>query len=661
MAAPGRRLPLTIVLPSCGAVLAIAGVGMGACYSAGSGSAPPTSSFYFPVGLAVSNNGQALYVANSDFDLQFNGGTLQSYDLTRIREDTAVLIASNVGQQLPPAPATDAGSFDAGTIDADIPFFFSDGGSSCSDASIVAPAPWPSGQRPPLGMSCAPPVDSTNDRYRKQTADIGAFASDLQLSVDGTRLFTTVRGDATLTWATVEPSAPLAFNCGQLTNGGRCDATHQAGNNSSACGNTRHATMPGEPFSFAQTEDGTALAVTQQATQETSLLLSGISPRQAPSWSPANSCAAEVAGHVVTPPSMQFVLEQVPVGGNGIVAVPHDPDAVRRCEDVSDKFPCIRPAFLETTRSAPEIDLIRYYDDDGSTLPRPFLVREAAYPVNVNSPGTDQRGIVVDPTPRLVCKAKAVAQAMANGEQPPGPGSKAFVQCGQLPARIFIASRSPSSIIYGTIGGFAPSGDGSYDPDQLHLLGNFPVVAGAARLYLAPIVDATGHYAIRLFVVCYDSAQVFVFDPDNVLDNQIQGATPEAVLSVGPGPFAMAFDPFCAAHGGSATTLVDSTGMRVTMPPLSCQRDGVFADVATSQAHTGESSFLVPADPNANLAYGLRSYRFGYLATFTDSYLQVIDLDNSLTLPPLIGGPRTQETFEAIVFTLGKATPPKGT
>jgi hypothetical protein len=646
-------------------------VGIAACYSAGSGAAPPPNSFYFPVGLAVSQQGDALYVANSDFDLQWNGGTLQSYNLPQIRRDASVLIAQNLG-------LSTAG------FDTAIPFVYSGSGGNCADASIVAPALWSNGQRPPLGMSCSPPVNSTSSRYQGGNAVIGAFASDLQLSEDGSRLFTTVRGDATLTWASL-PSAPgfqaptfhcpanvparLCFDCGQQANGDRCTAQHQVGNNpGSDMADSRRATLPGEPFSFAQTENGSAIVVTQQATQETSVLLSGLGPAGQGRF-PDGMVTMSPSS-----PSMQFVLEGVPTGGNGIVAVPHDPDGVRRCEDVSvnNQFPCVRAAFLQTTRSAAEVDLIRYYDDDGSSLHRPFLARESVFPINVNSPGIDQRGIVVDPTPRLQCKAKAFAAAQAAGTQLPGPGSPAYVACGQLPARVYIASRSPASVIFGTIGGFSPTGDGSYDPDQLHLIGNFPVGVGPSRLYLAPIVDASGHYAMRLFVVCYDNAQVYVFDPDQV-DTFGQGATPEVVLNVGPGPFAMAFDPFCSpfqSQPPQPTTLVDSSGMVVSPAPLDCKRDGVFSDVATSQVHAGEAAFLAPPDnaPSSSKAMapidakiGLRSYRFGYLATFTNSYLQLIDLDNSVAMPPGQPGQRSQETFETIVFNLGKATPPKGT
>src|SRR5258708_7769595 len=75
---------------------AVAGAAIPSCYSAGGGMGPPNNTLYFPVGLAVSPDGQALYVANSDFDLQFSGGTLQSYNLQNLRDDAASLVSANL-------------------------------------------------------------------------------------------------------------------------------------------------------------------------------------------------------------------------------------------------------------------------------------------------------------------------------------------------------------------------------------------------------------------------------------------------------------------------------------------------------------------------------------------------------------------------------------
>src|SRR5690606_27648813 len=56
------------------------------CVPPGDGLAPPASRIYFPVSLAVSQSGEHLFIVNSDFDLQFAQGTIQSLDVARIRE-----------------------------------------------------------------------------------------------------------------------------------------------------------------------------------------------------------------------------------------------------------------------------------------------------------------------------------------------------------------------------------------------------------------------------------------------------------------------------------------------------------------------------------------------------------------------------------------------
>ena len=121
----------------------------------------------------------------------------------------------------------------------------------------------------------------------------------------------------------------------------------------------------------------------------------------------------------------------------------------------------------------------------------------------------------------------------------------------------------------------------AYDPDRLVINSSWPVSTGPSQVYLAPIVDKDGSYALRVFVVCFDSAKVYVFDPNlGVLEN---------VITVGIGPFAMAFDPFS------------------------------LDDVATN--------VKVPIDArDANI----RRYRFAYLTSFTQSYVQMIDLDNAV-------------------------------
>jgi hypothetical protein len=536
------------------------------CYSSGSGTDPPPDTFYFPVGLAVSPDGNVLYAANSDFDLQWNGGTLQTYDLAMLRQNAADLISYNLMGSFPDQLGTSAPRDPKGVA------LTTARPATC--ASLV-----PAGL--PLGESCAPPVPSQD--YIEESVIIGAFATDAQLSQfaaspdNPQRLFIPVRGEAAVTWANIgaaatdpypQQSNPLfAIDCGQGSDN-RC--TRSAGNNALQLGNTRQVTMPGEPFGMAQSEDGKALAVTSQTDTKVSLLTTGL-PGEGP-------CGA---GSATGCPTMQFVLDGLPVGGVGIAAVPHDPDApTPRCQDVGDAPPCVRPSFLETNRNTAEIDLLRYYDDDGSTLGRPYLTREATYPITSDAVGTDSRGIVIDPTPRLECKAQG---------NPPA-------DCALLPARVFFASRTPAALGTGLIGSVPASGVGSYDPDLLTLLAPVSVPPGPSNVYIAPIVDALGTLHLRVFLVLFDSNQIAVYDPDTGI---LQ------LIDVGPGPFAMTFDPF------------------------------TLDDVAAHTAVTHD-------------AHGNASYRFGYVASFTQSYVQMIDLD------------QTQPTYGDVVFTLGEPTLPKG-
>jgi hypothetical protein len=574
-----------------------------ACYpDGGGGTDPPTNTFYFPVGLAVSGGGNALYAVNSDFDLQWNGGTLQSYDLFAIRRDTGRLVQAQLaggagvnalglnlvepyypGQCLTglPLPGTDAGF-----------------------PSIVLN---PGGRIPP-NEACAPAVDSSS--YVRSSRIIGAFATDLQLQtsngVVGTRLFMPVRGNATLTFADVavdDPTqpppnegvttAPVAgvfdLLCGQQSDD-RCDDVHLVGNNGLASGDTRHVTLPGEPYGMAQTPDGTAIAMTHQIVTQASLLN-----------------ASDINGSPPGIPTMQFVLDNVVGGGSGITAIPHDKDAsIPPCElmktvgDVPGAMlvPCVRPAFLETSTVTPELDLLRFYDDDGtkgdgtSSMKRPFLVKEAAFTFSTNFGGQSSFGIAIDPTLRMACK---------NIAQSP----EETIACAELPARVFFANRTPASLVIGQIGGTSPSGDGTYDPDLLQLNGNLPLPDGPSRVYLAPISNLQGNLELRVFVVNSDSGTISVYDP-----NQPNNLALVDTIYVGPTPSAMAFDPFS------------------------------LNDVAI-HAPNGADTRQAPG-------LGLKKFRFAYVSSFRHSFVQVIDLDEQ------------QSTFESVVFTLGKPTVPKG-
>jgi len=586
--------------------------GLADCYQSDEGTAPPRNEFYFPVGLQVSAGGNVLYAVNSNFDLQYNGGTLQSYDLRQLRHDTVRVIAD-------PRQAA------AGPPETRVPVL---------DIPPAGDLPCPDQGRPgeTLGETCAPPVDSTF--YVRNSAIVGAFATDLLLSKPPSallpqtpqtdpnevlstgertydRLFAPVRGNASVTWASVvrdnadvrplpwsnktEPPpyyAPYVLRCGQ-DGLGRCDGGHSAGSNSDELGNTRKITMPGEPFGVTISEDGASLLVTHQNEQKTSLFATGLSRNDPREQNPDVDSAP--------PPHLDFILEGVPIGGVGVAPVPHD-----RQGWASDPVSFPRPSYLQTSRFAAQVALVRQYPDSfGRTMPstplRPFLDQEAVFPVSVGAGGTDSRGIVIDPTPRLACKARVAPVDLAQGRDSAKVAAD-LEQCARRPARVFIAHRTPASVLMGEVGS-APGPGERYDPDRIVLHTMLPVSTGPSKLYLAPVVERDGRYGLRLFVVCFDSATVFVFDPEN-------GAL-ENVIRTGLGPFAMAFDPF---------------------------------DMAAVARHD-----LVPPDTFDTSVGHL--YRFAYLASFTNSFVQIIDLDNA------VGGGKT---YERVVFTLGRPTTPKG-
>jgi len=93
-----------------------------------------------------------------------------------------------------------------------------------------------------------------------------------------------------------------------------------------------------------------------------------------------------------------------------------------------------------------------------------------------------------------------------------------------------------------------------------------PLPAGPSRVYVSSIITEEGKLERRVFVVCFDSRRIAIYDPTR---RRI-----EAFVTTGRGPHAMAFD-------------------------------------------------VSPPDPDT----GEGGRAFGYVAHFTDSYLGVIELD----------------------------------
>lgn len=81
-----RPLHLFVIAGLCAA--------LGACPD-NAGVDPPVDAFFYPVAAVTSSDGAWLYVANSDFDLRYNGGTVVSVDLAAVRALAASRVVGN--------------------------------------------------------------------------------------------------------------------------------------------------------------------------------------------------------------------------------------------------------------------------------------------------------------------------------------------------------------------------------------------------------------------------------------------------------------------------------------------------------------------------------------------------------------------------------------
>src|SRR5688572_11270161 len=172
----GRPSPLPTIAVAAASLLAA--IALPGCFSDSEGLNPPQDQLYFPTNLIISPGKQALYVTNSDFDLQYNGGTVQALDLEAIRGKARLL-----------QDGLDQGS----------------GSGACGSVGL-ATSPQPILYPGPCGPLELPP-------FVKSSATIGAFAHGASYvlrpkalqsgSADGTstaRLFVSVAGDPSITY-----------------------------------------------------------------------------------------------------------------------------------------------------------------------------------------------------------------------------------------------------------------------------------------------------------------------------------------------------------------------------------------------------------------------------------------------------------------------------
>lgn len=534
--------------------IALSGVAAAGCFPPDDGRTPPLDQLYFPVGLATNADASRLYVANSDFDLQFNAGTVQAYDLVKLRQ--AVPQGCMRDEDCVQGPDGSVRNFVCDTTpnaqNGQSPSFFcvnpadprpcGDLGEKSAADRLVAPGRcgW-TAESPFIAGAVRIGAFVTDVIYRQWRDDNGS-----PVDGQGGRLFLPVRGDATLHWIDVSHprgnagSAP-ELECGQDSTE-TCDADHRRGDDP-ASENTRNARLPPEPFGVAMDEAGEALVTTHQTSGAVSLFVNR--------WG---------NGGTTDGPSLQFVLTGLPLGALGAAAVPVS-EYVKQASIAYD------PGFLVTFRNSAEVRLIHYVRDPIPGVdPRPFLEAARAAAITTNSLGWDSRGVAIDDSSRRACE---------NGCATSADPLRCLKDCvTTYGLDTYIANRTPSSIVLGQ----THSSDAATATDDLpRFWGAQQVSPGVTRVVVGNVKRRDGQLASRVFAVCFDTKKIFVYDP------KAHGI--ESVIQTGNGPQAIAVD---GAHG------------------------------------------------------------LGYVAHFSESYLGVVDLDQSHV-----------NTYGQMLYTVGRPTRPR--
>ena len=496
-----------------GLAAALAAIAQAGCFFTDQGLSPPTTQFYYPTGLVISPGRNVLYVANSDFDLQFNAGTVQVVDLPMVRgivkqirdgldagEPPDVLCPSVV---LPPCSNSLAFEPCYGALIANTETYLSPG-------------------------ACSPIPYSTP--FITAYATIGAFASGAVLAVNpmgpGARLFVPVRGDPSITWFDVVDDRAAGFkgdtsllDCGQTGDLNQCADEHRMGVD--PYDNFRDLTLPVEPTGLDVSDDGQAIVSAHQidTTPEVGLSINQWGPvRPSFQYYVSGTVAAgpEEVAHIPTP--LVVALTQAAPQGSGVLPIAYE------------------PGFLVTYNAAPEIDLFRFHDDLGSP-PRPYLTRSAQAGITVNADGRDSLGIVVDPSDRRACEARCDPPEL--GATPTQAVLDCLSACVDIPMNLFAANRSPPSLLLGRVdttisqsdvGG--ATGSGAFDSPVITL--PISLAQGPSKVAIGNVIGRDGMLHPRVFAVTFDSRLIFEVVPDTGVVDQI--------IETGRGPHAITFD-----------------------------------------------------------------------------------------------------------------------
>ena len=597
-------------------LLLLAGLLPVACFPPGEGIPPPGDRIYFPVGLAVDDEREFLFVVNSDFDLQYNAGTVQSWELEKLRARVPRYCESD-------ADCTDGQVCDLVSPSEDVknndPAHYIDNDGVPSHWCVQSGVDEGGVLRDPPSSPCGAfgaqserdqalspgrcgyidhvhpqddgdailPENALDPRNRRAVI-IGAFATDVvrrsrpqaplgwdvpMTNSHDERLFIPVRGDASLHWIDVEEGT---LYCGQGDQGGTCDAEHRAGDRAEEENTRGEGNLGPEPFGIDADEDGFTLLVSNQTSGAVGL------------FSHRRTVAVNESGDTLSTiqwdegPQFAFREGGLPERPIGVANVPVP---LARPSSGRERL----PGYLVSFRSAAAVFLLRVYDDAAADPARPYTRSYESQAILTNSSGIDSRGLAVDSFARKDEERKCLERHgidAACARSPEFPGCEAaldpeFQSCleraAATPLEVFISNRAPSSLVIGhsqaRVSDSVTSDLPSFGPLPI------PLDIGPSRAFVGEIVNERGERERRIFVICFDSRRIAVYDPER------QRLETEIVTGRGPHAFAV--------------------------------------DIGDDHA-------------------------YAYVGHFLDSYVGVVDLDQ-----------RHRGMYGAMIATIGKPTPPR--
>lgn len=466
------------------------------CFKPDDGREPPLDRIYFPTGLALSPDGNRLYVANSDWDLQFNAGSVQVYDAAALRARLPTYCTSDAdcsasGGRCDLTPSADASGIERAPTHWCLPPGADD---PCDGLGLQTPA-----QRTTAPGLCAP-IDNRSADLLLGSVSVGAFATDLLYRSNpdgGGRLFVPVRSDATLHWMDVAGDAPGSapeIDCGQGSSG-ECDDRHRRGDSSDEA-TPAGDELPIEPYGVDASADGSAIVVTHQTEGRVSLFVND--------WVEDGPALSYVLGGLSTRP---VLVSAIPV-----------PEIARRDRMGAPRTLGYRPGFWLGFRGQPFIQLLRYFDAIDSPDGLPFL--ETAFADRLDTTAlSDIRGLAVDASARSSCEAGCADDASC------------LEACAGVALDVYMSNTVPASLL---IGHSTSIRRASVPNDRLEVSDAIPVDPGPSRTVVGQIIDEQGQPRRRVFVTSFDARSVTIFDPD--------ARVIEARVLTGRGPTALAID-----------------------------------------------------------------------------------------------------------------------